>query len=139
MTCRHCKGTGELSPWQDCYYCDGTGGRRKPTALPQPTPVLGKVTHSPEPQQIDRVVRNLVTHLSSAKTSTGYCCCGSREEDHGFGSGHTYTDEGDYYSWLVISDAEQLLGYHLLDKPGTPSVRFQIRMLLKTIKEKICG
>ncbi|QRE00488.1 hypothetical protein [Burkholderia phage BCSR129] len=93
-----------------------------------------------EPQKIDRIVRNLVSCLSHAKTSTGYCCCGSAEKDHNsWYDGHSYTDEGEYYSWLSISDAEQVLGYHLLDKPGTPSVRVQLRMLLKTIKEKICG
>lgn len=45
--------------------------------------------------------------IARSDTSTGVCCCGDNVEQHGWGSGHSPVDEGDYVAERVIERARQ--------------------------------
>jgi hypothetical protein len=40
--------------------------------------------------------------LDRSNCLTGYCCCGSPIDGHGFGDGHTPTDEGAYHQTAAL-------------------------------------
>jgi len=43
--------------------------------------------------------------LDRSDCLTGYCCCGSPIDGHGFGDGHTPTDEGAYHQTAALGQA----------------------------------
>jgi hypothetical protein len=43
--------------------------------------------------------------LDRSDCLTGYCCCGSSIDGHGFGDGHTPTDEGAYHQAAALEQA----------------------------------
>jgi hypothetical protein len=43
--------------------------------------------------------------LDQSDCLTGYCCCGSAIDGHGFGDGHTPVDEGAYHQAAALGQA----------------------------------
>jgi hypothetical protein len=54
--------------------------------------------------------------LASAPLESGYCCCGSPVEGHGFGDGHSPVDELQYAAHNQIDRIDALLPTSAADK-----------------------
>lgn len=54
-------------------------------------------------------LKSCLEMLERADCSTGYCCCGSKVDDHGMGDGHSPVDEGGYYQLQAIESARTAL------------------------------
>lgn len=66
-----------------------------------------------ENQNLCALLANVKELVEKGDQTTGYCCCGSAMDAHGYGDGHTPVDEGDHRSDQLLAEIKKALeGYN---------------------------
>lgn len=63
-------------------------------------------------ESLEEALQNCLGLLKQADLSTGICCCGSPVDSHTMGDGHSPVDDGVYYGYSIINQAEAALATH---------------------------